>query len=125
MLDGVVPTDYDALCRQWSDDQAAGEGWKELRVALGGRSGWWFLDPRQLEGFDGGPMWCFGQRSQAKLCVTPFGQGFEIYDTDADQEMSFDLIGDLVAWIDDHEPDADLSPMLQQFLDPGTDPRRR
>jgi hypothetical protein len=116
MLEGVVPFDYDNLCRRWSDDDEACEGWRELRVALGNRNGWWFLDPRRLAGFDGGPMWCFGPQQQAQLCVTPVGHSFEVYVADSDEEIVLELIGDVVAWLDANEPHDVLSPMLQHFL---------
>jgi hypothetical protein len=125
VVEGKVPFDYDGLCRQWSDDEESCEGWRELRLALGNRSGWWFLDPRQLAGYDGGPLWCFGARDQAKLCVTPMSGGFEVYEADRDEEVSFEVIGDVVAWIDAHEPDEGLSPMLQQMLNRDADPRWR
>ncbi len=61
-------------------------------------------------------MWCFGALDQAKLCITPLGRTFEIYVAEHDEEVILDLIGDVVAWIDGHEPDDDLSPDLRRFL---------
>lgn len=120
VLEGTAPRDYDSLCRQWAASEDEAEGWRELRGVLGGRrNGWWFLDPRQLPGFEGGPMWCFGPEREAKLCVSPDGAGFQIYDAERDEETMVEEVGQLIAWLDAHEPDdidETLSPILREMM---------
>ncbi len=130
MMEGVVPQDYDALCRKWSDDDEAVSGWRELRLALGNRPGWWFLDPRALTGYDGGPLWCFGDQADASLCLSPVETGFGLYVADTDEEMTFDEVTAVVEWLDRDEAKHEaLSPVLDQLLSGdfghSTDSRRR
>ncbi len=118
MIGGVVPPDYEALSREWSDDEESLVGWQQLRHALGGRVGWWFLDPREYTDYDDGPMWCFGLSGESRLGVTPFGDRFAVYVVDSEDEVVLDAVGELVAWLDEYEHEHEgISPGLSQLLE--------
>jgi hypothetical protein len=117
MLEGVVPQDYEVLCKKWSDDDDTLSAWRELRLALGGRAGWWFLDPRFLSGYDGGPVWCFGDAAEPRLCLSPLDAGFGLYIADTDEELMFDDVTQVVEWLDANQSDHEgLSPVLDQLM---------
>jgi len=116
MIEGVVPQDYEALCLRWSDDDTL-VGWRELLLALRNRHGWWFLDPRALPGYDGGPVWCFGEAQEPRLCLTPLDSGFGLYVADVDEELFLEDITNVVTWLDKQESKHEgLSPVLDQLL---------
>jgi hypothetical protein len=118
MMESVVPEDYEALCRDWTDGPGGIDGWRELLHALGGRVGWWFVDPRVYEDYDGGPMWCFGPPEDCQLSVVAISDQFALYVADTAEEVELDAIGDLVAWLDESEHQYEgISPSLSQMLD--------
>ncbi len=124
MMEGVVPPDYDALCEKWSEDGDAIDAWRDLRNALGGRMGWWFLDPRALQGYDGGPLWCFGDGGESRLCLMPVEGEFVLYVAATDEEEIFNEVGEVVAWLDENERHHEgLSPVLDQLLGRQVRPR--
>ncbi|MDP9075426.1 MAG: hypothetical protein M3N98_14935 [Actinomycetota bacterium] len=116
MMESVVPEDYEALCRDWTDPTSVA-GWLLLNYALGGRVGWWFMDPRLYQDYEGGPVWCFGEATDPQLSLVAVADRFELYVADTDEEVAFDAIGDVVAWLDEYEREYEgISPGLNELL---------
>jgi hypothetical protein len=70
---------------------------------LQGRPGW-RLEPRTTPGAT--PLWCFVADGKVEFSVNAEGGAFRLYVMDADQELVFEDLDGLLAWLRTYRADA-------------------
>ena len=78
-------------------DDALDKNTRELAALLEGREGWRF---GAFEGGENGP---FGVNDAERIVITPRSTGFQIYQAGTDDGWTAADIGQVQAWLDEHE----------------------
>lgn len=93
---------YEAVCSEWTVDQADVDLWLGLLAVLGSRGMFWhFQVSRTTEGV--APTWSFGLM-RASLLVVEVQRGLvRLYDHICDTDYEFEDLMSLEAWLDEHE----------------------